>query len=203
MMINKLFETLAELKTIKSSSEKRLKDAQETIDEITAKAILSKRTQEFLSTLSVESKKAVKESIERMVSSGLCYIYGEGHSFELDITHRRNQNEIDFFINDGNQRIQLVKPFAGKGGGKISVAAMLLQIAVLEFVNVSGALFLDEATKYADTEAVKKTAEFLKKYSTKRQVINITHHSSMNEVADTKVVVSKNPKGVAEVYIEA
>jgi DNA repair ATPase RecN len=161
--------------------------------------LLNRKTVLFLTAVSEETKKNVISSLESIVSMALNCVYGDGHKFEIVLENRRNQVEADFFIDDSNTRIQLKKPFVGKGGGKVTIAAFALQLAIIEYSNITGPLFLDEITRYVDKQAVGNVALFLKEYSlsNERQVINITHHEEVAETADIKYGISKDKNGAA------
>lgn len=157
------------------------------------------RVKLFIFKVAEEAKNRLIKHIEDVVTTALCDIYGPGHKFIIELVERRNQHEVDFFIDDGNVVIPLKKPFVGKGGGKVTVTALALQIAVLEFAGNKGPLFLDEVTKCVDSEAVMNVANFLLDYSKSsgRQLVNITHHVEMAETADKAIVVEKDINGVA------
>lgn len=162
---------------------------------------LNEQVKMLLQAVIEYSQQAVVKRLEQIVTSALNTVYGPGHSFIIKLEISRNQQEASFFIDDGNTCIQLKKPFIGKGGGKVTIAAFALQLAVIESSNITGPLFLDEITKYVDSEAVNNVAILLREYSRSsgRQVINITHHEAVARLADVKIRVNKNANGVAEV----
>jgi len=176
-------------------------DLQELLDSLNRTELVQAKAKALVNTVLVESRKRVVSSIEKVVSSALNEVYGEGHRFEIDVVYRRGQPEVDYYIVDGNTRIQLKKPFIGKGGGKVTVAAFALQLAVIQYAGVSGTLFLDEITRYVDADAVIAVANLMKNYTEKtgRQIVNVTHHDSVSEASDITYKVSKKPSGVAVV----
>lgn len=155
--------------------------------------ILLKHTSEY-------AKTTVKQNIENIVSSALNVIYGGNHTFSITVEDRRNQHEVDYWLDDGFTKVQLKKPFAGKGGGKITVVALALQLAIIEQLSVEGPIFLDEVGKMIDSTAILNLGFFLKEYAQKfnRQVILVTHHSELADMADNTLCVTKK-NGLATV----
>lgn len=194
---SKLSELTGSLKGLEATKDSHKK----TILNNTTQMLLNKKVVLLLTAVSEATKKSVISNLQNVVSAALNCVYGEGHRFIIVLENRRNQVEADFFIEDGNTCIQLKRPFVGKGGGKVTIAAFALQMAVIEYAEVKGPLFLDEVTRYVDRQAVSKVALLLKEYSLNngRQVINITHHEEVAETADIKYAISKNKKGEAVV----
>jgi len=187
----------------KSVLEKKIEDLLNNELKLTKELILNRKASLLLNKTSEETKKSIIGSLEAIVSSALNIVYGEGHRFKIVMETRRNQPEVDYYIDDGNTEIQLKKPFIGKGGGKITVAAFALQLAVVEYADITGPLFLDEVTRYVDSEAVKRVALLIRDYaeSNNRQIINITHHDEVAENSDIKIRVSKDKDGKAIIKI--
>lgn len=150
----------------------------------------------FMVNLNNQVKSTIKTNIETIVNTGLAYIYDTTHDFKIVFVEKRKQQEVEFFL-DG---IQLKKPFIGKGGGKIVVVGLLLQLAFIEQFKLTNTIFLDEVGKMVDMRAIDKVAKFLKAYSVKfnKQLIFITHHEELEETADIVFKISK-PKTVSEV----
>jgi DNA repair exonuclease SbcCD ATPase subunit len=155
--------------------------------------ILLKHTSEY-------AKTTVKTNIENIVSSALNVIYGGSHVFSITVEDRRNQHEVDYWLDDGFAKVQLKKPFAGKGGGKITVVALALQLAIIEQLEVEGPIFLDEVGKMIDSTAILNLGFFLKEYAQKfkRQVILVTHHTELADMSDNILCVTKK-NGIATV----
>ena len=157
----------------------------------------------LLRNVSEYAKTQVKIHIEKVVSNALNVVYGGNHKFTLVIEERRNQHEVDYFLDDGLTVVKIEKPFVGKGGGKITVVSLALQLAVCELAGVTGPISLDEISKMLDSEARINLAYFLKEYSEKfeRQIILITHHKELAEAADLHIHVKKEANGLAKVEV--
>jgi DNA repair exonuclease SbcCD ATPase subunit len=175
--------------------QKRIAEQKQFLKDNDVLQILLKHTSEY-------AKSTVKQNIENIVSAALNVVYGGTHVFTITIEDRRNQHEVDYWLDDGFTKVQLKRPFAGKGGGKITVVALALQLAVLEQLNVQGPVFLDEVGKMVDSTAILNLGHFLKEYAKdfNRQVILITHHAELADMADTVLQVTKKA-GLAYVTI--
>ena len=181
---------LAEFKKNKAYHEKKVKD--------------NDQLQILLRNVSEYAKSQVKEHVEKVVSNALNVVYGGQHKFMLTIEERRNQHEVDYFLDDGFTVVKIEKPFVGKGGGKITVVSLALQLAICELANVTGPISLDEISKMLDAEARINLAYFLKEYSEKfgRQIVLITHHKELAEAANLHIHVSKDANGLAKVEVK-
>lgn len=146
----------------------------------------------LLTEVNHEMKESIKNGIEHLVSYALNYIYYPGHKFEIVFETRRNQQEVDFYVTD-SCTVQLKKPFVGKGGGKVMIIALVLQLAVIEQFNLTSTVFLDEIGKMIDMTVIDRVAEFLAFYSEKfgKQLIYITHHADLENVANNIIKVYK------------
>jgi DNA repair exonuclease SbcCD ATPase subunit len=148
---------------------------------------------------STKAKLAVKSSIEDIVSKALNIVFGGNHRFIIEMVERRNQMELDFYIDDGYVRIHLKKPFAGKGGSKVSLASIAIKLALVVQTNTTGLLCLDEITKMVDNESRPNVVYFIKEFSENfnKQVIFITQDHELAEVADNVLFIDKlNGKAV-------
>lgn len=202
--LDKVERTLIKHRANLETEQQKLIKACTSLKDNSEEQVLNNKVNMLLRAVSEETKKSVISHLEDIVSAALNSIYGEGHRFIIRLTERRNQHEVDYFIFDGNTEIQLKRPFVGKGGGKVTIAATALQLAIIEYAEVRGPLCLDEITKHADLDAVEKTAAFLSEYArvNGRQVINITHHQAVTKAADVRIKVVKDSKGIANVYAE-
>ena len=169
------------------------------MDEARARHLLNEKVKLILTAALNRAHSNIITRLEQIVTSALNTVYGSGHKFHINLVERRNQREVDFYIEDKAVNIQLKKPFVGKGGGKVTIAAFALQLAVIEFAGVQGPIFLDEITKYVDSEAVERVAKLISDYSINmgKQLINITHHEAVVQVADVSFIINKNSKGIA------
>lgn len=93
-------------------------------------------------------------------------------------------------------------PEDGRGGGVADVVSLALRLALLELARPRpvGPIVLDEPGKMVSKEYLPNVAEFLKQYAeqTGRQIVMVTHHEDLAEVADVSYRVTQSD-GVSEV----
>lgn len=93
-------------------------------------------------------------------------------------------------------------PEDARGGGITDVVSLALRLALLELARPKpeGPVLLDEPGKMISAEYVPNLAEFLKSYAqrTGRQIILVTHHEALADVADVAYRVEQRD-GVSEV----
>lgn len=187
----------------KMELENSIKDCEKKIDHYKKLLSDNDKIQIILRHVSEYAKNQIKEKIEKVVTNALNIIYGSGHEFIIELQERRNQHEVDYYLKDGHSVIKIEKPFIGKGGGKITVIALGLQLAVCELTGVTGPIFLDEISKMMDSEARINLGYFLKEYSREfnRQIVLITHHEEIANIANTAIHISKNSEGIANIEV--
>lgn len=95
-----------------------------------------------------------------------------------------------------------VNPEDARGGGVTDVVSLALRLALLELARpkLDGPVILDEPGKMISKEYLPNVAEFLKQYAKKtgRQIIMVTHHEVLAEVADVSYRVTQT-NGISEV----
>lgn len=96
------------------------------------------------------------------------------------------------------------EPESARGGGYVDIVSLALRLALLELSRPrpAGPILLDEPAKMVSAEFLPNLAEFLKSYAAKtgRQIIAVTHHKTLAEVADVGYWVSQDGgSGISEV----
>jgi len=180
-----------------------LKSMNSNISDLKVRLSNNDKIQILLRHVSEYAKSQIKIHVEKVVSNALNVVYGGNHKFIINIEERRNQHEIDYFLDDGFTTVKIEKPFVGKGGGKITVVSLALQLSICELAEVEGPICLDEVSKMLDQEARINLAFFLKEYSQKfnRQILLITHHSELREAGNLAIHVKKLNNGIAKVEV--
>lgn len=193
---------LDQFDAVRRSAIKQVKALETEIKQKTEQITFNLKVQSLLRNVSEYAKMKVKTHIEDIVSNALNVIYGGAHKFELIIEQRRNQHEVDYYLDDGFTKVKIEKPFIGKGGGKISIVALALQLAICELAHVKGPICLDEISKMLDEEARVNLAYFLQEYSKKfnRQIVLITHHEELANIANVSIKVKK-VNGLAKIIL--
>jgi len=186
---DKLLQRHAEMKLLNKQAEGYEKE----IEGIKKELQETDMIQELLKMSSETAKGMVKGRIEQLVSNALQVIYGVQHEFFIDLIDRRGQHECDYYLTAEGVTAKLKKPFDTRGGGKISVIAMAIQLAICEIFKVPGPIFLDEIAKFVDSTAVENVAYFLKEFSQEfnRQIIMVSHKQQLKVAADAVFQVTK------------
>ena len=153
--------------------QKEIKNLKKTLEE----------EQEVMLTLKQVSqlqKNNVITFLNAFVSNLLSKIYNSPQEFSIEVEEQKNNVKIKFFISEDYTRIEIKKPFIGKGGGKLSVISMALKLALMQVKGIKGAIFLDEATKMVDNTALTMLNTFLEEYAkeTKTQLFLISHQDT-------------------------
>lgn len=153
--------------------QKEIKNLKKTLEE----------EQEVMLTLKQVSqlqKNNVITFLNAFVSNLLSKIYNSPQEFSIEVEEQKNNVKIKFFISEDDTRIEIKKPFVGKGGGKLSVISMALKLALMQVKGIKGAIFLDEATKMVDNTALTMLNTFLEEYAkeTKTQLFLISHQDT-------------------------
>lgn len=96
------------------------------------------------------------------------------------------------------------EPESARGGGYVDIVSLALRLALLELSRPrpEGPILLDEPAKMVSAEFLPNLAEFLKSYAAKtgRQIIAVTHHETLAEVADVGYRVGQDGRtGISEV----
>jgi len=203
----KVNDKLVTTETKKASIQEDILSLSRKVEEGELTKKLNMQVLQLLRTVSSSAKENVIKYLEKIVTSALCFIYGHGHKFIMELDDKDGKAvkaKLNYYIYDGNIKVKLKKPFVGKGGGKVTLVAVALQLAIVEYMDIDGVLLLDEITKHADVEAVENMAAFLKEYSlaNDRQIVNITHHEAVKNAAGTLLSVTKDSSGIANVNSE-
>lgn len=109
---------------------------------------------------------------------------------------------VSAYETDGETTTVTANPEDARGGGITDVVSLALRLALLELARPKpeGPVLLDEPGKMISAEYVPNLAEFLRQYAkrTGRQVIMVTHHEALADVADTAYRVEQR-NGISEV----
>lgn len=150
------------------------------------------------------AKEQVKVQLEKLVTSGLQYIFEEDLRFEIAITESgKARTEAEFYVVSKQDGEEIrTKPESARGGGIVDVVSLILRVAVLQSYTpaVEGPLILDEPVKMVSANYIEKVGEFLQQLNQYfgRQIIMATHNIYLTEIADKKYSVSQN-QGISQV----
>ncbi|MFU8653004.1 AAA family ATPase [Methanotorris formicicus] len=118
--------------------------------------------------------------------------------FDLPYTHIELTHDFDIKVHSPNGTLNVGNL---SGGEQIAVAlALRLGIAKVLIGSRIECIILDEPTVYLDEERRKKLVDIFKSIRTIPQMILITHHPELEQIADTLITVRKEG-GVSKVSI--
>lgn len=178
---------------------------------------LWRQVQVLLGKASEFAREQLKQRIEQTVTAALAAIFNDSSmKFEIEMGNIGGRPAADWRVvscygvpaKAGDEDIMVnaytvtASPEDAKGGGVTDVVSLALRLALLELSRPrpGGPVLLDEPAKMISREYLPNVAEFLKQYAAKtgRQIIMVTHHEVLADVADVGYVV-KQDNGVSEV----
>lgn len=173
--------------------------------------------QVLLSKASEFARQQLKTRIEQTVTAALAAIFNDSTmKFEIEMSTIGGKPAADWRVvscykipaKAGDEDVKLsaytvvASPEDAKGGGVTDVVSLALRLALLELSRPKpgGPVLLDEPAKMVSQEYLPNLAEFLKQYAAKtgRQIIMVTHHDVLADVADVGYKVTQE-NGVSEV----
>ncbi len=143
----------------------------------------------FVEGVAAHERVAVKERVERLVTSCLHEVYGDSYSVEFEYGVKGNKTAVEISVvrrcADG---LEVHRGIDGIGGGVADTVALPLKLIVL--MNDDGldkVLITDEPGKHLDTTRVNAFAKFVGVVSHELgvQVIMSSHWDVMKDEADT------------------
>lgn len=142
------------------------------------------------------AKTKVKTQLEKLVTSGLQFVFGPDLRFEIDIIESKNRTEAEFYIVSSVEGREIrTDPENNNGGSVVDMVSLILRIAILQATSptMQGPLILDEPFTGVSIENIVKVGEFMQKLQDffGRQVIVATHNAYLAELADKKFVVTQ------------
>lgn len=171
----------------------------------------------LLSKASEFARQQLKTRIEQTVTAALAAIFADSTmKFEIEMKDIGGKPAADWRVvscydvpaKAGDEDVKIsaytvvASPEDAKGGGVTDVVSLALRLALLELSRprVEGPVLLDEPGKMISKEYLPNVAEFLKQYAAKtgRQIIMVTHHDVLTDVADVGYKVTQE-NGISEV----
>lgn len=217
MLLENLESQLATLRTRYSQaqgqrdllvSQRREKEQQLTAAQ--ADIELWRQVQLLLSKASEFAREQLKTRIEQTVTAALAAIFADSSMrFEIEMGNIGGRPSADWRVvscygdtGSENQVSVVASPEDAKGGGVTDVVSLALRLALLELSRPKpgGPVLFDEPGKMISKEYLPSVADFLKQYAAKtgRQIIMVTHHDVLADVADVGYKVTQE-NGVSEV----
>jgi len=177
--------------------EQQLTQAQADIDLWRQVQILLAKTSEF-------ARQQLVQRLQTTVTAALQAVFDRDDiRFEIELKTIGNAPAANWSISSfyGDTEIK-TEPESARGGGYVDIVSLALRLALLELARPKpeGSILLDEPGKMISKEYLPNVAEFLKSYAAKtgRQILMVTHHEALADVADKGFNVSQ-VNGVSEV----
>lgn len=212
---NELSRRVAELKTRLEGAEKQrnskmdeLTKTNKTIKDLEEKLSSLEKTLEFVGKLQRIRQAFSRDGIQRIVRQRVAPIISEFardyiENFNLDITDISVNEDFDISIMKQGGEIS-IKSISG--GEKVAVAIALRLAIAKALAGRISTIIMDEPTTHLDEERRKELVEIMKNFFRESaavpQMVIVTHHRELEEVADTVYRVEK-VDGVSRVVGEA
>lgn len=151
----------------------------------------------------------LKTRVEQTVTAALQAIFEDPRlEFKIELKTQAGKPAAEWQVvsrysqEDGTKTTVAANPEDARGGGITDVVSLALRLALLELARPKpeGPVLLDEPGKMISAEYVPNLAAFLKQYAQKtgRQIILVTHHEALADVADAAYRVEQRD-GISEV----
>lgn len=153
----------------------------------------------FMQTLAEATRDEITSGLQQIVTRCLQSVFGPHLSFEIEVETKRNNTGIEFYVvNTAGEHTIRLRPEENMGGGVIDTISIGLRFGLLKILTPApeGPIFLDEPAKMVSADRIDSIANLLKELSElfDKQVIMVTHHSSIVEVVDHAIYV-RNENG--------
>ena len=169
---------------------------------------LWRQVQVLLSKASEFARQQLVQRLQTTVTAALQAVFDRDDiRFEIELKTIGNAPAANWSISslygDGDSKTEIkTEPESARGGGYVDIVSLALRLALLELARPKpeGPILLDEPAKMVSQEYLPNLAAFLKQYAAKtgRQIIMVTHHEALADVADVGYKVSQQD-GISEV----
>ena len=165
--------------------EKELMEKAENISRYTTLIVRNESALSFVKNISSRARENIAKHISDVVEMLLNSVYPEQHKFSMEFVERRNQVEVDYWLEYNGNKLQIKKPFVGVGGGKITIISLAMFLAVNNIVG-NKYLILDEVTKMVDNQALGYLSEIMTTYCKKfhKTILTSSPREQLTENAD-------------------
>lgn len=156
-----------------------------TNDQAAARAVLQEVAQQTQDNL--------KYKLSSLVTIAMQSIFDGPASFEVVIEQRRNQTELDFFVNEFDI---LQEPLESSGHGLVDIISLALRISYWSLKKNRKTFILDEPFRNLSRDHSVSASKMLKMLCDKLelQIIMVSHDTEITNFADKIFHVSKTGK---------
>ncbi len=179
------------------------KQKQEKKEAIINHTALLEKVRVFLQELAEATRDEITKGLQDVVTLCLQSVFGPDIRFEIEVGTLRNHTSIEFYVvsEEGEHSVKL-KPEDSMGGGVIDTISIGLRFGLLKILNPTpiGPVILDEPAKMVSSDRIESIGLLIKDLSVifGKQVIMVTHHASLADIADHSVWIQKE-RGVSSV----
>ena len=201
---NEFKDNITRLKILREEKEEELGNKQtecqtieKTRDDLTAARTL-------LEHCNIASRDYIRSEVEQLVTQSLRAIFDDPLvKFNIDFVEKRNQTEAIFYLtSEGDDARVEGDIIATYGGGIVDIISISLRIIIMELLKLKGPLILDEPGKNISAQYISNFGKFLAGVSKSfdRQIIMITHNSTLANCADNIIEVDQK-NGVSRINV--
>lgn len=187
MSVRALRERVQRVQALRDQTAKDLDTRSREVDALTAKLETLAKVEELFRALMDRLVLDHVRSIESIVTEGLRTIFHDQElSFGAEVAQRYNRMSIDFFIEQGTDKLPIRgHPLESFGGGPSSISSLVLRILALLRLKRWPVLLLDETLAAVSDEYLDQTGLFLRKLAetTGISILLVTHKQSFIEHA--------------------
>lgn len=186
-----------------------LAQAQEQASSARADIETWQKVQVLFGQVSEFAREQLKTRVEQTVTAALQAVFEDTRlEFKIELKTQAGKPAAEWQVvsqynqADGTKATVAANPEDARGGGITDVVSLALRLALLELARPKpeGPVLLDEPGKMISQEYIPNLAAFLKQYAqrTRRQIVLVTHHEALADVADVAYRVEQRD-GISEV----
>lgn len=151
-----------------------------------------------------EARKESGEFFCHLTTSALQNVFGDNVELTLELNEQRDNPTLDFIVKTRFEDYEVENdPAESDGGGVADIISLVcfLTLNYLKRDENKASLTLDEPTKFLSAGNSESAGEFLKEMSRhlNRQIIMVTHHECLKDIADQVYELSINEKGYTSI----
>lgn len=183
-----------DLISLEAARDTRKGDLQSVLEEecsLESTTLVREKAATVLQTFSDELMSSTVSRIESLVTAGLHDVFGQDHSFSLEVDETRGQQIIRMVTQSGDVSGDVVSTF---GGGVVKIEELILRVLGLLKLHLRPILILDESLEHVAAEYVPQAAAFLSSLCREFgiDILMVTHKREFMERADRVYSGSKD-----------